>query len=759
MKKLTKTQSVSAHKKYTSPLSQTLLFSAACALLLLPGARPASAQSLNDFQSLDAAPQAAAPAADAVDFVYVSPQGSDSYSGQTPTVSAGSGPFQTMAHAQEAVNALLGSGLTRPVEVVLDPSVCPAQDSLTHWFSAAPTGSVIWHSDSSRTVLIYTPTMAEQIDALGAEDFANGPGGRTARFYVSPSGSDAWSGLLPGPCTSSAEKADNAEKTDGPFQTLAHAQEAVNAFQAANPGAAVEVVLEDAGAFSRAAAPARSAADKPAKTPANHTASGRNAQKSLAVYNGAKLAIIKTTTLKTGVLANSTALLQNAGNQRLVFAHYICCPDYGNSVAARERDIQDAQAAGIDGFAINVGSWDSAGYKQFTAQLFQAAAALNSGFKLFFSADMTGVTYPEVVEMMTAYANNPYYWHVQQTSGSSIVSRPVLSTWGGEGGAYADVRSRWQAGVLDPLRAAGINVYFMPAFFLTTPQGSYFVDISPATQAAQVNGLLTGLTDGDFNVGSVGVPTDPARVTLSQAENNASLMKAAGLGTMGSVTPQYWGSRQVSAGRRYMEYDGGEGLAAQWNSIINVQKPDWVEMFTWNDFDEATYMSPIDDISKYFPYLQVPALDYYKCHAGALKLNQYFVNWYKSGAKPAIQNDSLYYFYRTTPKAAVASNDPLGPVTWFLGDCSDVIFVTTLLTAPATLSVTTGSQTLTYPVPAGLSHTRVPFQVGAQSFQLIRQGQTVLSQAGEPVIANPVCYDFNYYTGAVTGQAATHAQP
>ena len=609
MKKLTKTHS--------SAFSQVLLFSAACALLLLPGVRSASAQSLDASQPLDAAPQAAAPAADAVDFLYVSPQGSDLFSGQTSTVSAGSGPFQTMAHAQEAVNALMGSGLTRPVEVVLDPSVCPAQDSLTRWFSSAPDGPVIWHCDSSRTVLIYTPTMAEQINALSAEDYANGPAGRTVRFYVSPSGSDEWSGLLPGPCPSNAEKADSAgnsddtDKGDGPVRTLGHAQEAVNAFQAANPGAAVEVVLEEAlasSASSRAAAPARSTAGKPAKTPSKYTAAGLNALKALAIYNGAKSAIIKTTTLKTGVLSNSTALLQNAGNQRLVFAHYICCPDYGDSVAARERDIQDAQAAGIDGFAINVGSWDSAGYKQFTAELFQAAAALNSGFKLFFSADMTGVTYPEAVEMMKAYANNPYYWHVQQTSGSSIVSRPVLSTWGGEGGAYADVKSRWQGGVLDPLRAAGINVYFMPAFFLTTPQGGYFVDISPATQAAQVNGLLTGLTDGDFNVGSVGVPTDPARVTLSQAETNASLMKSAGLGTMGSVTPQYWGSRQIGAGRRYMEYDGGEGLAAQWNSLINVQKPDWVEMFTWNDFDEASYFSPIDDISKYFPYLQVPAM-------------------------------------------------------------------------------------------------------------------------------------------------------
>ena len=480
-------------------LSRTLLFSAACALLLLPAGTPSHAQALDAPQSQDAF-LSASPSADAVDVLYVSPQGSDSFSGQTPTVSADSGPFQTFAHAQEAISTLTGSSLARPVEVVLDPAVCPVQDSLVHWFSSAPAGPVIWHSDPSRTILIYTRTMAEQVDALGAEDYAsrsaNGSGEQAVRFYVSPAGDDSWTGLLPGPDTSSDSKASDdkasaAGKSDGPFRTLNHAQEAVNAFQSANPGAAVEVVLEEAQTLSAASSTAssgapRNGAIKRDKKPSKYTPTGLSALKALAIYNGAKSAIIKTTTLRTGPAAGGTLVMNAAGSPRLVFAHYMVCNrDYGGSVAGYERDIQDAQAAGIDGFALNCGGWDGANYKADTASMFQAAAALNTGFKLFFSADMTGLSYAEVVEMMTTYANNPYYWHIQQTVNSAVVSRPVLSTWGGEGGAYTDVKARWQTQVIAPLQASGINVYFMPLFFLTSPQGSYSVNPTPDTLAAR----------------------------------------------------------------------------------------------------------------------------------------------------------------------------------------------------------------------------------------------------------------------------------
>jgi glucan endo-1,3-alpha-glucosidase len=757
-KLLTETKIVPVNHTYTMKrLSQALLSAAACAFLL-PGGL--SAQALDPaFQSADTASQSSAP----VDFLYVSPQGSDSFSGLAATAAGGNGPFQTLDHAQEAVSVLTASGLARPLEIVLDPAVCPAQDFLPRWFSSTPNSLVIWHSDPSRTVLIYTRTLSEQIDALSAEDRTSAPGARLVRFYVSPNGSDTWNGLLP------VEESDVSDKT-GPFLTLSHAQEAVNAARAANPSATVEVVLEESHANSGidASASLPAAAKNSVKKPSKYTPAGLAALKTLTASKTLKAAIVKTVFTK-GTVTSLNLAIGSSLNPKLVFAHYMVCnqdyagyfgPGYGrpgSQVAGYEKEILQAQAAGIDGFVLNEGSWNSGDYKNDTEFIFEAAEALNTGFKLFFSADMTGCSFQEVQQMMTADANRPNYWHIQQLVGTQIVSRPVLSTWGGEGGGYTAAKGWWQNLVLNPLKAAGMNVYFMPGFFTTSPDGSQYLASTPSTIPTEINGLLARLSDGVFYCPSVGVPIDPARTMLNNAEGNAALYKAAGFGTMSSVSPQYWGSKQTSVGRHYMEYNGGEGLAAQWNSIINVQKPDWVEMFTWNDFDEATYFSPIDDVNKYWPYLAHAAPGFYKSHAGALALNQYYVNWFKSGTKPVPTSDSLYYFYRTHPKAAVATNDSWGRISWFSGDVEDTIFVTTILTAPATLVVTTGSHTLTYPVPAGLSNTPVPFQSGAQSFQLIRQGQSLLSQSGDPIIATPAEYDFNYSTGWASDQAALSA--
>lgn len=150
---------------YLSQSGLSRFLAASCAFsgtaLLLSGATPAHAQAANPAQ-----------AANTVDCLYVSSQGSDAWSGQSPVPADGgdSGPFQTLAHAQETLNALAAPGLSRPVEITVDPAVCSAQDFLGRWFSAAPNTPVIWHADSARTVLIYTPAMSQQIDALAAEE-------------------------------------------------------------------------------------------------------------------------------------------------------------------------------------------------------------------------------------------------------------------------------------------------------------------------------------------------------------------------------------------------------------------------------------------------------------------------------------------------------------------------------------------------------------------------------------------------------------
>ena len=125
--------------------------------------------------------------------------------------------------------------------------------------------------------------------------------------------------------------------------------------------------------------------------------------------------------------------------QRMVFAHYMVTnQDYqGNTdptqeakIAAYEREIQQAQAAGIDGFALNVGGWLNQNYYIiYSAQMFEAAARLNSGFKLMFSADMCcGNAMADVEDMVRRFANDPRYSQVYFKYNGKV----VLTTFSGD---------------------------------------------------------------------------------------------------------------------------------------------------------------------------------------------------------------------------------------------------------------------------------------------------------------------------------------
>jgi glucan endo-1,3-alpha-glucosidase len=435
-------------------------------------------------------------------------------------------------------------------------------------------------------------------------------------------------------------------------------------------------------------------------------------------------------------------LLLRAGEApRQVFAHYmVALRSYGGSVEGYQRDIREAQAAGIDGFALNCGAWREGNYQEDTAKIFRAAKELGTGFRLFFSADMaTGLTDQEIRAMVTAYAGHPNYLR--------HAGRPVLSTFGGEalGGKW------WLDNVLQPLEAGGDPVFFIP-YFYTTPVRE-IPDLE--TIRASYDLWWKDVIDGHFFFGAAGLPD--ALVTAGEAQ--ATVMREHGKPYMASVTPQYWGMKQEGLGRRYFEYRGGEGLAAQWESVIRAQKPDWVQLVTWNDFTEATYFSPIDDPNRHWPYAEPQNAEqgFFKSHAGALELCKYFIDWYKHHPvdrppPPPGGRDRLYWFYRAHPAAAEAPGDPRGGV-YPIGPVADEIYLTTILTAPGTLRVVSGEATKSYSLPNGVAHTRIPFNTGEQHFELWREGRRLIQAQGENIVPSITRYNFIYTTGWARDEA------
>ena len=409
-----------------------------------------------------------------------------------------------------------------------------------------------------------------------------------------------------------------------------------------------------------------------------------------------------------------------AESPRYVFAHYmVCFATYGETVDGYKRDIRDAQAAGIDGFALNVGAWSGPDtyYKRRVQMIYDAAEQLGSGFKLFFSIEIADTN--DIVDMISSYGSRANSFKHQ--------GRVVVSTYGQN---LVD----WSGGVFAPLRAGGIDCFFVPHFWPDPVR-----ELPGYQDAVNLLNTYSNVVDGLFLFGAAGLPSQ-----LAQSNSNyTKAVHAAGKTSMASVTPHYWGSVQNSIGRRYIESDGGEGITLQWNSIITNQ-PDWVEIVTWNDWSESTYLSPVDDPGTYFAGAQNPRR---YSHTGYLELSKRYIAWYKTGSEPAIDRDALFYFYRTHSKSAGSSKTNDTPVSWFIGDVQDVAYTTVCLVGPAQLEIRSGGIFSTNSLLAGISHVRTPFSPGLQKFTLRRNGGEVISAQGPAIQSDIEVYDYFPATG------------
>ena len=422
--------------------------------------------------------------------------------------------------------------------------------------------------------------------------------------------------------------------------------------------------------------------------------------------------------LQVGLATVAAGAEASAPKRHYVFAHYmVCMAAQGERTEDYKREIQEAQAAGIDGFALNCGAWhNEPHYPRRTKAIYQAAQELGTGFKLFFSVDFAGLKrHPPgefesyVLDMVKTYGHHPNQFRVE--------GRTVVSTFAGGQGV------QWKQDILDPLKAAGYDVFLVP-FFYPRPRVTELPDEATVREHYR---KWASVVDGMFFFGGAGTAPQLAASNAAYAK----VLREAGKLCMCSYTPMYWGAAQP--GRRYYETCGGEGTELQWKSIIQEQ-PDWVEIVTWNDFNES-YICPVDPARRPAP----PYVKSKSSHAGYLELCRYYIEWYKTGRQPPLR-DSLYYFYRVHPKNAVAANDR--PVKGLHGDVQDVLYVTTMMTAPAELHVTSGETKSIRPLSTGIQHSRIPFSRGAQHFAVYRDGKLILSQKGEPIADRIDHYDF-----------------
>src|SRR5580698_3812778 len=236
----------------------------------------------------------------------------------------------------------------------------------------------------------------------------------------------------------------------------------------------------------------------------------------------------------------------SAPAQRLVFAHYMLTnQDYqGDSdptqelkIASYEREIREAQAIGIDGFALNAGGWlRQTYYIRYAAQMFEAAVRLHSGFKLMFSADMCcGNGIADVEDMVRRFAGNPRYAPVYFKYRGAY----VLSTFAGDKlgvAAWRQIRTDLATGrnpsnqaepttlsaVAGPPSNASICIFLIPAFF-------WGGELPSRSSIQQSFDEWRTTLDGFFYWGIAGIPgSGGALDQLPSSHSYASVLHSAG---------------------------------------------------------------------------------------------------------------------------------------------------------------------------------------------------------------------------------------
>ncbi len=414
-------------------------------------------------------------------------------------------------------------------------------------------------------------------------------------------------------------------------------------------------------------------------------------------------------------------------SDRRVFAHYmVCIPTYGGNAKVEDyqREIRDAQMSGIDGFALNCGGWTlrEPHYKKRALLMYQAAQEMDTGFKLFISADYaSNLTTNETRDMVETFRYHPCQFRHD--------GKPVLSTFGGKSEQTEFILKEF---------TGDRKIVYVP-FYYPRPAA----EMPNQAQADQVFRDHPCL-DGFFHFGAAGTPE-------KIAESNRLLARTwlgSGKLFMAGITPYYRG-----LGGNYRVYDsnGFEGMALQWEGAIQDQAT-WVEIVTWNDWGEASYVAPFAAPSetRFWDNHWGPMLS----HLAYLSASRYYIDWYKTGSRPEIKQDALYYFYRTHPKNVLGIRKPGAPdlATGTPGGADklrDNVSATLFLTAPAQFTIHSGVSKKTFSITAGVQHVSMPFLPGRQRFVLSRGNETIIDKTGEQEIsATDAWGNFNIFAGA-----------
>ncbi|ESZ97957.1 glycoside hydrolase family 71 protein [Sclerotinia borealis F-4128] len=431
------------------------------------------------------------------------------------------------------------------------------------------------------------------------------------------------------------------------------------------------------------------------------------------------------------LLLASTLTASVVSAQKYVFAHVVMGNTAHHTADNWATDIKTAQAAGIDAFALNIATGDTNIPTQ-VANAFKAATTLGNSFKLFFSFDYLGGSgaWPatgasSVVSYLNQYGVSPAYFKYN--------GQIFVSTFEGVNNA-----GDWIPGgaIRSAVQGTAGSIYFVPDY----------TSLGPAGFTAQLNNVQGAFSWDMWPAGPVNMTTTNDLAWQKTLGSKAYMM---------GVSPWFFHS---DANPIAWMWRGDDLWAERWQQVLHVQ-PQFVEIVTWNDWGESSYIGPL------LSHDEVPAnsLKYVQNmpHSNLLTLLPYYISQYK-GTKSNTTTDSMQYWYRTSPASAgtiggVLGNNPTHGQKEYSPNtlCQDKVFFTALLRSAADVQVQIGSSPVTsYTGAAGLNHWSQPFngQTGNVTFSIVRSGNTVKSEIGTAITAkSSVLGGFTNYNSWVGG--------
>ncbi|KAG7006432.1 hypothetical protein G7Y79_00014g036070 [Physcia stellaris] len=407
----------------------------------------------------------------------------------------------------------------------------------------------------------------------------------------------------------------------------------------------------------------------------------------------------------------SQAIAQRSSSGPLVFAHYMLIeqPLNGNYT----NDITLAKGAGIDAFAINYGGWNANFDQQssYLSKFYTQAATLD--FKVFLSFDLTSVT----SSSMLVDLYNTYSKHSAQLL---VDGKPMLSTF-----QTTDPAWNWQSDVLAHLDPKPL-----------------FIPGTLSADAAWAYNHSSAYADGVFPWLHTSLTTTQEHATDAAFAGNRT---ATGKKWIAPVAP--WFFKRFSADMNWANKQDDGIWIHKWLHLLQLQ-PDFIEIVTWNDWGEASYIGPSnpagadakDNMGCYWSYYD---------HSAFLKMTKVFARAFKA-RQTAVQvqkgEEDVFMFYRTQP-ALTNGVDKTLPLPDYADSMHDAVFVVSFLNASATVTLDSGlNAPVSYVAGPGVGKKAILWSLGNQTLTATRKGDDGfrVNKMGVPVSGQ-----FHDYNGNV----------